>query len=174
MTDAVPDPDALLEKRLSDWEPDLTGTLLFVMDGPRVLLMRKKRGHGAGRINGPGGKLEPGETPLDCAVRETREETGVTPLGPTLRGLFRFVDLVQPQWLGYVFIAERHVGTAVETEEGSPVWTPVDDLPLTQMWEDDRYWLPRLLAGESLEGEFLFDDGRLLAHRLRRIESPAA
>jgi len=174
MTDPVPDPDALLEQRLSGWQPDLTGTLLFVVDGPQVLLMRKKRGHGAGRINAPGGKLEPGETPLECAIRETREETGVTPLEPSLRGVFRFVDLVQPQWLGYVFVAGRHEGTAIETEEGSPIWTPVDALPFAEMWEDDRLWLPRLLAGESLEGEFLFDDGRLLAHRLRTTRSPTA
>jgi len=171
MKDRVRDPDALLEERLATWRPDLTGTLLFVRAGTNVLLMRKKRGHGAGRINAPGGKLETGETPRACAVRETLEETGVTPLSPELRGVFRFVDLVQPQWLGYVFVAERHVGEPVETDEGRPFWTPVDALPFADMWEDDRYWLPRLLAGERLEGEFLFDDGLLLAHRLRSLDS---
>lgn len=177
MTDIQLDPIALLERRLEGWAPDLTGTLLFVRDAERVLLMHKKRGHGAGRINAPGGKLEPDESPKACAIRETLEETGVTALDPTLRATFKFVDLKQPQWLGYIFVADAHRGLAVETEEGVPFWCGVDCIPYDRMWEDDRHWLPRVLAGEHLEGEFLFDDARLLAHRLRnrdRLEQPCA
>ena len=81
-------------------------------------------------------------------------------------GRFEFVDLVAPQWLGHVFLAECFEGTPRETEEAAPIWFPVDSLPFDNMWEDDRLWLPRLLAGERLEGAFLFDDGRLLTHRL--------
>ena len=169
MTETGVDPNALLERLLEGWTPDLTGTLLFLKDGDRLLLMHKKRGHGAGRINAPGGKLEPGETPAACAVRETLEETGVTAIDPELRATFRFVDLVQPQWLGYIFLARAYRGGAVETEEGVPMWCAIEDIPYDRMWEDDRHWLPRLLAGERLEGEFLFDDGRLLAHRLRNV-----
>jgi 8-oxo-dGTP diphosphatase len=162
-----PDPNALLEARLEGWSPELTGTLLFVKDGERLLLMHKKRGHGAGRINGPGGKLEPGERPVDCAIRETLEETGITALNPELRGIFKFVDLKAPQWLGYIFVATRYEGAPMETEEGLPFWCALPEIPYARMWEDDRHWLPRVLAGERLEGEFLFDDGHLLAHRLR-------
>lgn len=164
-----PDPNALLEQRLEGWVPDLTGTLLFLKDGDRLLLMHKKRGHGAGRINGPGGKLEADELPADCAVRETLEETGVRALDPQLRGVFKFVDLTAPQWLGYIYVATRYEGSPLETDEGLPFWCALDEIPFERMWEDDRHWLPRVLAGEQLEGEFLFDDGRLLAHRLRSV-----
>lgn len=167
MTPPDPDPDQQLEHLLTTWTPDLTGTLLFIHLDDQVLLIHKKRGHGAGLINGPGGKLEPGETPLQCAIRETREETGVTPIDPQLMGTFRFVDLVQQQWLGYIFVAHACEGNAIETAEGLPWWAPVAQLPFERMWPDDRFWLPRILAGEQLEGEFLFDDGRLLTHRLR-------
>ena len=54
-------------------------TLVFDIDGPQVLLIRKKRGLGAGKINGPGGRLEAGETPEQCAIRETHEEVGIDP-----------------------------------------------------------------------------------------------
>ena len=47
------DYDGLLADRLRDWRPDHIGTLVFLLADGRVLLMRKKRGHGAGRINGP-------------------------------------------------------------------------------------------------------------------------
>jgi 8-oxo-dGTP diphosphatase len=163
---AAEDFDALLSERLKAWQPDETGTLLFLRRENEVLLIRKKRGHGAGKINGPGGKIDPGETPLGGAVRETLEETGITVLDATLKAEFRFVELAGPQWYGYVFLASRHAGTPVETEEARPFWCPVDALPFDQMWEDDRLWLPRVLCGERLEGDFLFDGGRLLAHRL--------
>ncbi|HEY5647666.1 MAG TPA: 8-oxo-dGTP diphosphatase [Pseudomonadales bacterium] len=162
------DADRLTE-RLVGWEPDETGTLLFVVRASEVLLIRKKRGHGAGKINGPGGKIEPGETPLASARRETREETGVDALDAALAGQFRFVELNGPQWYGYVFVAHRFSGTPHETAEADPFWCRIDSLPFDEMWEDDRHWLPRVLAGERLTGDFLFDDGRLLAHRLETL-----
>jgi 8-oxo-dGTP diphosphatase len=166
--------DLELETRLATWTPDLVGTLLFVLEGDSVLLIEKKRGHGAGRINGPGGKLESDESLAHCALRETLEETGITACDPMLHGVFKFVDRVDQQWLGYIYVAHQHTGSAVETEEARPIWTPIRDIPYSRMWPDDRYWLPRVLAGERLEGEFLFDAGRLLAHRLRTMSDKEA
>lgn len=163
---AARDPDELLTDRLKRWRPDETGTLMFVRRGDEVLLIRKKRGHGAGKINGPGGKIDPGETPLEGACRETREETGVWPLDAVQMGEFRFVALDGPQWYGYVFLARSFSGSPRETDEALPFWCPVSALPFAEMWEDDRIWLPRLLAGERLTGDFLFDGDRLLTHRL--------
>src|SRR5690606_13478515 len=169
---AVGDPEALAElvDRLVDWRPDQVGTLLFLRDGGRVLLIEKRRGHGAGKINGPGGKPEPGETPLDCVIRETQEEVGVRPLGPRLAGVFRFLDQADEDWLGFIYVADAYEGTPHTTEEAIPSWYPIDRLPLDRMWDDDRYWLPRILSGERLVGDFLFRGGRLLAHRLRRLD----
>ena len=169
MADAEPsaEHERLLSERLQGWQPDVRGTLLFLRDGNEVLLIRKKRGHGAGKINGPGGKIDPGESPLQAALRETREETGVQVRDATLMAEFRFLDLVALQWYGYVFLAHDWQGTPIETVEADPYWCPIDELPFARMWDDDRYWLPRLLDGERLRGDFLFDDGRLLAHRLR-------
>lgn len=158
-----------LDYRLAGWRPDQVGTLMFLENEGRVLLIRKRRGHGAGRINGPGGKPEPGETPLQCVLRETEEEVGVRPSGTRLCGIFRFVDQEHDDWLGFVFAASGYTGTPRSTAEAIPAWYPVDDLPFDEMWEDDRYWLPAVLAGERVEGEFLFRSGRLLAHRLRRL-----
>ena len=47
---------------------------MFVVHSDQILLIRKKRGLGAGKINGPGGKREPGETLQQCAHREIHEE----------------------------------------------------------------------------------------------------
>src|SRR5262249_5311497 len=52
------------------WRPDSVATLLFVVRRGETLLIRKLRGHGAGKINAPGGMVERGETPRACALRE--------------------------------------------------------------------------------------------------------
>lgn len=160
---------AELTRRLQGWRPDQVGTLLFLREAGRVLLIEKRRGHGAGKINGPGGKREAGETPLDCVLRETEEEVGIRPLDANLAGIFRFLDQHDEDWLGFIFVASRHAGTPRDTDEAIPRWYPIDALPFERMWEDDRHWLPRVLAGERLEGDFLFQGGRLLAHRLRSV-----
>jgi 8-oxo-dGTP diphosphatase len=76
------------------WQPRDRATLLFVIKDGRILLIHKKRGLGQGKINGPGGRLEPGETPLQCAVREVREELLVDALHVRERGTlsFQFAD----------------------------------------------------------------------------------
>ncbi|MCA9510436.1 MAG: 8-oxo-dGTP diphosphatase [Myxococcota bacterium] len=139
------------------WQPDEHATLCFVLRGRDVLLIRKKRGLGAGKINGPGGRLEPGETPLACAVRETREELGITPRGVEARGELRFQFTDGYRLHGHVFAARAFDGTPVETAEAAPLWTPVDAMPYEEMWEDDRLWFPHLLAGRWFDGRFLFD-----------------
>ncbi|MDP4971978.1 MAG: NUDIX domain-containing protein, partial [Pontimonas sp.] len=46
--------------------------------GDEVLLGEKLTGLGIGKIVGPGGKQEPGESPVETALREVREEVGLT------------------------------------------------------------------------------------------------
>jgi len=144
------------------WEPDDHATLVFVVADGEILLIRKKRGLGAGKINGPGGKIEAGESALESAVREVEEELCVTPTGLDLAGelSFQFTD-------GYgihvhVFRAQGCEGVPEETAEAAPLWTSVDRIPYDEMWEDDRIWIPRLLAGDFFTGRFLFDGDAML------------
>jgi 8-oxo-dGTP diphosphatase len=141
-------------------------TLCFVVKNGHVLLIRKKRGLGAGKVNGPGGRLEPGETPLAAAVRETEEELGVTPLCLSHGGelFFQFADGYSLQCT--VFTAADYAGEAIETDEAIPLWTPLDAIPYDCMWEDDRYWLPGLLAGNRFIARFCFDGERMLSREI--------
>lgn len=148
------------------WDPAIRATLLFVLRDDRVLLMRKKRGLGAGKINGPGGKIDPGETPHGAAVREVQEELCVTPLGVRTAGelSFQFVDGLSLHC--HVFVADDCTGEPRETDEAVPLWTPLTQIPFDEMWSDDRLWFPALLAGTPFTGRFLFDGDTLLDHDL--------
>ena len=129
--------------------PTTRASLCYVLDQGRVLLIRKKRGIGAGKINGPGGKVDPGETMAESAVRETREETGVTPGELDLRGMLHFdFEGGAPLECG-VYLASAWSGALTETPEAVPFWAPLDALPFDEMWADDREWLPLLLAGKK-------------------------
>jgi 8-oxo-dGTP diphosphatase len=149
------------------WQPTVRCTLMFVCEGDRVLLIRKKRGFGMGKVNGPGGKLDPGESELDCAVRETQEELGVQARDAVKRGelWFQFVDGLAMHVA--VFHSHRFEGEAIETEEAAPLWTPIDAIPFERMWADDQHWLHRMLTGqECFIGKFLFDGDAMLHHHL--------
>lgn len=153
----------------NSWQPGVRGVLCFIIQNGEVLLIRKKRGLGAGKINAPGGKIEPGETPLQAAIRETQEEVGVTPHSPKARGElhFQFVD-------GYslhctVFIAYGCTGTAVESPEAVPLWTKLEAVPFAEMWADDVLWLANLLKGEAFTGYFTFDADRLLSQKITSL-----
>lgn len=144
------------------WKPVERATLLFVFRGRSVLLIDKKKGLGAGKINGPGGRVDPGETPRQAAIREVEEELHVTPTGVKKAGelMFQFTDGHSIH--GYVFTATGYRGRPTETDEATPLWFPVNKLPYDRMWADDRVWMPLLLEGRRFVGEFLFDGDQML------------
>ncbi|NBV34709.1 MAG: 8-oxo-dGTP diphosphatase, partial [Proteobacteria bacterium] len=149
------------------WIPSERANLCFIIKGGRVLLIHKKRGLGAGKINAPGGKLEPGETGLEAAIRETQEEVGVTPLHLEERGLLRFQFTDGYSLSCLVFVAHDLLGEPVSTPEADPIWVPVDEVPYTEMWADDREWLPTVLEGGTFTGSFLFDGERMVEKDVR-------
>lgn len=159
-------PQQVAEIDWQSWQPVDRGTILFVISEGRILLIHKKRGLGAGKINGPGGRLDDGETPFECAVREVEEELRISPSGVDEIGelQFQFID-------GYsihvwVFKASGFDGTPEETDEADPLWTAIDEIPYDQMWPDDRIWLPLLLEERPFLGRFVFDGDRMLDHHL--------
>jgi 8-oxo-dGTP diphosphatase/2-hydroxy-dATP diphosphatase len=140
----------------------------------------KKRGFGEGRWNGFGGKVEANETILEAAKREVEEEVGI-----------QVSDLVQVATLTFSFrldesrVLEVHVfkttsfsGQPVETEEMKPQWFLYDEIPYDEMWPDDRFWLPQVLAGAKIIGSFQFDapaspthQAKIETHHLEEVVS---
>ena len=154
-------PRSLAEIDWTRWS-GLVCTLVFVVRRGEILLMRKQRGLGAGKINAPGGKLDADESPLAGAIRETREEVCAVPrgLGWAGRNRFQFADGSAIDV--HVFRASALEGEPAPTPEADPFWCPIEKIPYAEMWEDDALWLPHLLAGRRFSGRFLFDGDRML------------
>lgn len=145
------------------WTPTLRATLMFIFRDHEVLLIRKKRGLGAGKINGPGGKIDPGESPAECAIRETREELLVEAHQPEHAGLlhFQFTDGLALEC--HVFRADQFSGSPTETDEAIPLWTPTAQIPFHEMWADDIHWFHHLTSRTPFRGFFHFEDDHMLS-----------
>ena len=133
-------------------------TLCIIHQHPKVLLGMKKRGFGAGRWNGFGGKLEEGESIEESIKRETKEEAGIDINNLNRIGIIEFEFENDPKILEvHVFKAENFVGEPTESGEMKPQWFYIDEIPFSKMWPDDIIWMPLFLKGKKFKGKFLLD-----------------
>ena len=145
----------------------------------KVLLGLKKRGFGVGKWNGFGGKVSVGETIETAAFRELKEEVDIVPASFQKVGILEFSFAGDDELLEvHVFRINSFTGTPIETEEMNPAWFEIAAIPFSQMWLDDKFWFPYLLANKKFKGEFHFakpsveeHSEKILSQDLREVES---
>ena len=153
-------------------------TVLFLVRDDQVLLAMKKRGFGVGRWNGVGGKVEPNETVEQALVRECQEEIGVTPTVYNKAAEITFHENTgedREQLHVHVYLGTAWEGEPTESEEMAPQWFAQQTLPFEKMWADDPFWLPQVLAGQSLRASFTLDDSdRVIEHQVEEVATYGA
>lgn len=156
--------------------PRLRTCLILPLRDDRVLLGHKLRGFGAGKITGIGGKVEPGESLLRAAVRELEEEAGLSadPADADLAAYLDFRFPHRPEWdmVSHVFVVRRWTGQVRGCDEIRPEWFPVQAPPFSQMWDENRVWLPHVLRGERvhLAATYGADNDHLTAVNLQVVQ----
>lgn len=145
----------------------LLTTLCYIeKDGCYLMMLRnkKKNDPSSGKWIGVGGKLEPGESADECAVREAYEETGLKLNKPIYRGVVHFNSDIWESEEMYLYTADDFEGElTADCDEGDLRWVPKQDLFDLNLWDGDRIFLKKLIDGDmGIELTFYYDaDGRL-------------
>ncbi|MFN2151842.1 MAG: NUDIX hydrolase [Anaerolineales bacterium] len=145
-------------------------TLCYIRQNGKTLMIhriKKENDMHAGKWNGLGGKLEAGETPEECALREIWEEAGITVKNLTLRGLITFPGFSDDEdWYAFLFIANYDEGELIDSPEGDLRWIPNDKLLELNLWPGDRIFIPWLDQPGFFSGKFVYQDGELVEHEV--------
>ena len=136
-------------------------SLMLLKRGNKICLGIKKRGFGIGKLTEPGGKVEPNETYLEAAIRETSEEVGIQVREAREVGKIIYHELHykgEPETdMTHVFLSEDFSGEPTKTDELEPKWYDVDALPFDKMWQDAQFWMPLVLENKEIEAYFHYN-----------------
>jgi len=127
-------------------KPILATMVYCIKDGDVLLMLRNKEPN-LGLWVGPGGKLEPGESPYDCAKRELYEETGLEVNDLYFRGLITEIS-PRPdwQWLMFLYVATEFSGTLVEDKrEGRLSWCSLSEVMQLPIPEADSVFFQKVI-----------------------------
>jgi 8-oxo-dGTP diphosphatase len=130
--------------------------------GQTLMIHRVKKANDMhqGKWNGLGGKLEPGETPEECARREIAEESGLRVGNLQLKGLLTFPAFANEEdWYAFVFVADEFEGKLIDSPEGVLQWIDDSELMDLDLWAGDRIFLEWLDRPGFFSGKFIYQDG---------------
>ncbi len=151
----------------------VVGSLGYVFDDDRVLLLKRSRPPQQDLWTAPGGKLETGESPEDCLARELHEETGLTITAPRLKAVVTVYDVAWPiHWLLFIFRVDQFSGGLRPCDEGELRWVALDALKdYTRPHADKQHWSHILQPGDSVwRGKFIYDTPHHLSEEIRYTE----
>ncbi|MHA1972689.1 MAG: NUDIX hydrolase [Candidatus Hodarchaeales archaeon] len=152
-------------------------TLCYITYNNELLLLyrnKKKNDFHHNKYVAIGGRLEPGETPLECVIREVEEETdySLTPNEVIFRGYIYFDDINRNKstqdlpaynWLVFMYKTEVEEKIISDNDEGELHWFNFEDIPYRNMWEGDRYFTPKILnTTDIIEGKFIYDETKIV------------
>lgn len=164
-------PDAVfLFQNCPEYIPSMKNAVLcYLRSGGRTLMIHRNSREDDmhyGKWNAPGGKMDPGETPEECAVREVFEETGLSVIDPKMRGFLTFpaFDGVE-DWYVFVFTADRFTGELKDScPEGDLHWLTGEELAEVPLWEGDRHFMKWLDRDGFFSGKFIYDRRGYVSH----------
>lgn len=145
-------------------------TLCYVRRAGKTLMIhriKKANDMHQGKWNGLGGKLDPGETPEECAIREIYEESGLKVRNPLLKGFITFPGFANEEdWYTFIFVITEFEGVLADSAEGYLEWISNDHLLELNLWEGDRIFLPWLDQPGFFSGKFIYKNGQFVDHEV--------
>ena len=145
-------------------------TLCYIRrDGQTLMVHRIKKSNDMhqGKWNGLGGKLEAGETPEECVLREVYEESGLKVHNPQLKGLLTFPAFDDfEDWYVFVYLVTEFEGELIDSPEGNLQWIDNAKLNDLHLWDGDPIFLAWLETKGLFSAKFTYNNGRLVSHEV--------
>jgi 8-oxo-dGTP diphosphatase len=155
------------ESRVKDMK---LATLCYVRQNEQTLMLhriKKANDIHAGKWNGLGGKLEPGESPEQCVIREVYEESGLQIFEPRYHGLLVFADFKTEDWYVWVFSASQFSGDLLkqaDSFEGHLEWIADSEISALNLWPSDHVFLPWLETENIFSARFQYNNEIMIGH----------
>jgi len=138
-------------------------TLCYVTKENKTLMLyrnKKRNDYHEGKWNGLGGKFEIGETPEECAVREIKEEAGLTVKSLKLKGFITFPLFDgKEDWYVFLFVIDKFDGDLIDSPEGKLEWIDNDKLLELNLWDGDKIFIPWLFQEKFFSAKFNYENG---------------
>ena len=149
----------------------ILSTLCYIeKDGQYLMLHRTKKKNDLNKDKwlGIGGKFEEGESPEECIVRETREETGLILKDYKLHCIVTYVSTNWETEYMYVFTSKEFEGNLIECNEGDLQWVDKDKVACLNTWEGDKIFLKKIQNGDGFfTVKFEYDGDKLLRYDVK-------
>ncbi|RJP62355.1 MAG: 8-oxo-dGTP diphosphatase [Ignavibacteriales bacterium] len=139
-------------------------TLCYVQKDNKTLMLyrnKKENDYHEGKWNGLGGKFELGESPEDCAIREIKEEAGLTVKNIIMKGFITFPLFDgKDDWHVFLFVIDKFEGDLIDSPEGELDWIDNDKLSEINLWEGDKIFIPWLFEDKFFSAKFNYEEGK--------------
>lgn len=145
-------------------------TLCYVQKENKTLMLyrnKKESDYHEGKWNGLGGKFELGESPEDCAIREIKEEAGLTVKNLIMKGFITFplFDGID-DWHVFLFVIDKFEGELIDSPEGKLEWIENDKLSEINLWEGDNIFIPWLFENKFFSAKFNYENGKFVDYEV--------
>lgn len=146
-------------------------TLCYVQKDNKTLMLyrnKKENDYHEGKWNGLGGKFEIGESPEACAIREIKEEAGLTVKNLIMKGFITFPLFDgKDDWHVFLFVIDEFDGKLINSPEGELEWIDNDKLSEINLWEGDKIFIPWLFQDKFFSAKFNYVDGKFVDYQVR-------
>lgn len=146
-------------------------TLGYIRKNGKTLMLhrvKKEDDMHKGKWNGLGGKIEDGETPEECMIREIKEECGLNAKNPLMKGILTFPQFSKGEtWYVFLFLVTEFDGELSESNEGNLEWIDDDKLLDLNLWDADKIFMKWLDQKGFYSGKFIYRDGVFIEHEFK-------
>lgn len=144
-------------------------TLCYIEKNNCYLMLyrdKKEDDQSQGKWLGVGGKVDEGESPDECVVREVLEETGLMLINYKLRGHVTFISDIYDDEIMFLYTADGFEGELdMECDEGSLQWVPKNRVLTLNLWEGDKIFLNDLIKGkDNLNIKLVYEGDKLVEY----------